>query len=196
MEDFGAHADGFANVRCAHRHDHEFLDVDRVVGMLAAVDDVHHWHRQNARGGAAHIAEQRLRGVICGGFGSGEGHAEDGICTQTAFVFCAVQFDHGAVNGDLLGHIHAHERFGDFAIHGVDSLKHTFAQVAGCVAIALFNGFMRAGGGARRHSGTAHGAVFEDHVDFNSWIAAAVEDFAGENVNDCAHLGGVPDMTK
>jgi hypothetical protein len=30
-----------------HGHDHEFLNVDRVVGMLAAVDDVHHRHRQH-----------------------------------------------------------------------------------------------------------------------------------------------------
>jgi hypothetical protein len=28
----------------ADRHDHEFLDVDRVVGVRAAIDDVHHRH--------------------------------------------------------------------------------------------------------------------------------------------------------
>ena len=33
----------------AHRHDHEFLDVDGVVGMRAAVDDVHHRHGQQVR---------------------------------------------------------------------------------------------------------------------------------------------------
>ena len=42
------------------RHDHEFLDVDRVVGMLAAVDDVHHRNRQDAGRGAADVAEERL----------------------------------------------------------------------------------------------------------------------------------------
>jgi hypothetical protein len=35
-----------AKRRRADRHDHEFLDVDRIVGMGAAVDDVHHRHRQ------------------------------------------------------------------------------------------------------------------------------------------------------
>ena len=29
------------------RHDHEFLNIDRVVGVRAAVDDVHHRYRQH-----------------------------------------------------------------------------------------------------------------------------------------------------
>ena len=45
--------------RRADRHDHEFLEVDRVVGMLAAVDDVHHRHRQDMRRDAADIAIER-----------------------------------------------------------------------------------------------------------------------------------------
>ena len=43
----------------AHRHDHEFLEIDRVVGMHAAIDDVHHRHRQEPRRGAADIAIER-----------------------------------------------------------------------------------------------------------------------------------------
>ena len=35
-----------ATRRRADRQDHEFLDVDRIVGMDAAIDDVHHRHRQ------------------------------------------------------------------------------------------------------------------------------------------------------
>jgi hypothetical protein len=45
-----------SRMSCADRHDHEFLNVDRVVGMFAAVDDVHHRHRQDAGRGAADIA--------------------------------------------------------------------------------------------------------------------------------------------
>ena len=48
-----------AHVGAAHRHDHEFLDVDRVVGVRAAVDDVHHRHGQHVRAGAAEIAVER-----------------------------------------------------------------------------------------------------------------------------------------
>jgi hypothetical protein len=47
VEDLGTHAHGVAHAFGADRHDHEFLDVDRVVGMRAAIDDVHHRHRQD-----------------------------------------------------------------------------------------------------------------------------------------------------
>ena len=42
--------------RRAHRHDHEFLEVDRIVGVRAAIDDVHHRNREQPRIGAADIA--------------------------------------------------------------------------------------------------------------------------------------------
>jgi len=42
VEDFTAAADGVAEPLEPQRHDHELLDVDVVVGVLAAVEDVHH----------------------------------------------------------------------------------------------------------------------------------------------------------
>ncbi len=56
VEDFDAAAQGVAERVEAQRHDHELLHVDRVVGMLAAVDDVHHRGRQQSRVRAAEIA--------------------------------------------------------------------------------------------------------------------------------------------
>ncbi|MOA53710.1 hypothetical protein D3C78_1772090 [compost metagenome] len=46
---------------------------------------------------------------------------------------------------------------------------------------------MRAGGGAGGNGGTAHGAVFEINVDFNGRIAAAVEDFARDDIGNGSH---------
>ncbi len=37
MEDFGAHPDRFLKRRRADGHDHEFLEIDVIVGMRAAV---------------------------------------------------------------------------------------------------------------------------------------------------------------
>ena len=48
VEDLDARAQRFGEARQADRQDHEFLQVDVVVGMRAAVDDVHHRHRQRA----------------------------------------------------------------------------------------------------------------------------------------------------
>ena len=45
VEDFGAATQSFAERFCSDRHDHEFLDVQAVVGMFAAVDNVHHRNR-------------------------------------------------------------------------------------------------------------------------------------------------------
>jgi len=59
VEDFGTDADGIGNAGGAHRHDHEFLEVDGVVGMFAAIDDVHHRHRQDMGRDAADIAIER-----------------------------------------------------------------------------------------------------------------------------------------
>lgn len=45
MEYLGPHAQRLAEVRRPHRLDHELLDVDVVVGMLATVEDIHHRYR-------------------------------------------------------------------------------------------------------------------------------------------------------
>ena len=68
------------------RHDHEFLDVDRVIGMLAAVDDVHHRSRQQTGADAAQVAVQRLLGVMRGRFGHGHRDAQDGVGPQVLLV--------------------------------------------------------------------------------------------------------------
>ena len=50
-----------AKRRRAHRDDHELLEVDRVVGVRAAVEHVHHRHRQDVGADpvAAEVAVQR-----------------------------------------------------------------------------------------------------------------------------------------
>ena len=59
VEDLGAHAQRLGEGRAPRGHDHELLEVDVVVGVRAAVEHVHHRHRQHARGVAAEVAPQR-----------------------------------------------------------------------------------------------------------------------------------------
>ena len=75
-----------ASVLGRDRHDHEFLDVDRVVGMRAAVDDVHHRHGQHVRVGAAEIAVERQAARFRRGLGRRQRHAEDGVGAEPALV--------------------------------------------------------------------------------------------------------------
>ena len=48
VEDLGAVAHRLAEARRADRDDHQLLQVEVVVGVRAAVDDVHHRHRHAA----------------------------------------------------------------------------------------------------------------------------------------------------
>ena len=60
VEDLGAHPQALREGGRAHRHDHELLEVDLVVGVRAAVEHVHHRHGQHVRGLAAEVAPERL----------------------------------------------------------------------------------------------------------------------------------------
>ncbi|EAU43788.1 probable phosphopyruvate hydratase [Salipiger bermudensis HTCC2601] len=191
VEDFRAHAHRLADVFRADRHDHEFLDVDRVVRVLAAIDDVHHRHREDAGGGAANVAIERLGGELGRGLGGGEADAENGVGAETALVVGAVELDHRAVDGFLLGGVEAHQRLGDLAVDRGHGIEHALAHVAALVAVAALMRLVHAGRGTRGHGGAAQRAVFQHDVDLDRGVATAVEDLAGVNVDDGAH-GCVP----
>ena len=59
MKHLNAHAQAVAESACAHRHHHELLHVHVVVGVTAAVDDVHHRDGQGAGVRAAEVAVER-----------------------------------------------------------------------------------------------------------------------------------------
>ena len=61
VEHFSAHADGFGERRGADRHDHELLNVDWVVRVRAAVDDVHHRHRHTCACARRHSGRAATR---------------------------------------------------------------------------------------------------------------------------------------
>ena len=155
--------------------------------MHAAVDDVHHRHRQQARGGAADVAVERLVLGDGRGLGHRQRHAEDGVGAEPALVGRAVERDHRLVDLGLRLGVHAAERVEDLAVDRIDRLAHALAAVARLVAVAQFDRLMRAGGGAGGHRGAAVGAVLQHHVDLDGRIAAAVEDFAADNVGDGGH---------
>ena len=189
LEYLDTHAQPFGKARRADRHDHEFLEVDGVVGMHAAIDDVHHRDRQEPRRGSADIAVERL--LARGGrrLRGRERDAENGIGAEPALVGGAVEPDHDLVDLDLGLGIHAADRLEDFAIDGVDRLADPLAEIALLVAVAQLDRFMRTGRGAGGNRGAAQAAVLEHHVDLDGGIAAAVENFAADDVDDGGHAG-------
>ena len=159
--------------------------------MRAAIDDVHHRHRQGHVAAVGQVLPQRL--LLRGGHGMGIGqrNPQQRVRTQAALVLGAVQIDQAAVQAFLVGGIEALQRGGDRGIDVGHSVAHALAQVTGLVAVTQFHGFLGAGRGARRHRGTTERAVLEDDFGFQRGVATAVEDFTGVDAADRGHSGPV-----
>ena len=155
--DLGAHAQGLLEARGADRHDHELLQVDVVVGVLAAVHDVHHRHRQLVRVAAADVLVQRQLERRRGGVGDGQRHAEDGVGAQLGLVGRAVELDEHAVDEALVGGVEADDLLGDDVVDVVDGGAHALAHVLAAL-VAQLHGLVLAGGRAGGHGGAAHHA--------------------------------------
>ena len=168
----------------AQGHDHELLDVDVVVGVRAAVDDVHHGGRQQAGADAAEIAEQRQAGVGRRGMGRGQRNAEDGVGPQLALVLGAVQFDHPPVQRGLIQGVHAGQFVGQDVVDVVDRLQHALAQVQRLVAVAKFQGLVNARARAAGNRRPAERTVGQFHVDLDGGISAAIEDLSGMDIEN------------
>ena len=188
MKHFGTVAQRFAEARCTDRNHHEFLHVDVVVGVLAAVDDVHHRHRQGHRRSAAEIAIQRQAGLLGGSARTRHRHRQQRIGAEARLVLGTVELDHGLVDEGLIFDIQADDRFADFGVDVLDRFQYAFAEITRLVAVAQFNRLTAAGGGARWHGRTAQHARLQQHVGFNSGIAAGIQNFPGDDINNCAQF--------
>ncbi|MNX46846.1 hypothetical protein D3C86_773940 [compost metagenome] len=191
MEDLRAAAQGLGEGGRADGHDHELLDVDRVVGMGAAVDDVEHRNGKGTGRDAADVAVERHVDGVGGRLGNGQRDAEDGVGAKLGLVGGAVQLEHRLVDGDLVEGVHAGEFVGDHFVDVVDGAQDALAVVPiGLVLVAHLDGFVGAGGGAGGNGRAAARSAGQDDVDLDGGIAAGVEDLAGIDVfNERRHWG-------
>ena len=187
MEDFGTHAHGFREALRADWHDHEFLDVDRIVSMRAAIDDVHHRRRQNAGIGSTHISVEGHSRALGSSFCKCHGDAQNRIRAEAGLVFRSIQIDHQHVDHALFGCVQTSQFVEDFTIHGVNGLQHALAEITRLVPITLFMGLIRTRRSARRDCRAAERAIFQRHINFDGWVASAIQDFPGMDVDDLAH---------
>ncbi len=186
MEDFSADAHRVTDAFRADWHDHEFLEVDRVVGMRAAIDDVHHRNGQQVGVWATDITVEWQAGCFGSGLGNGERYAEDGVCAEARLVRRTIERNQRLVDVDLAFGIEAAKRIKDLSVDGLDGLFNTLAAIA-LSAIAQLDCLVSAGGCARWNGSATEGAVFEVHVDLDRGIATAIEDFACDDVGNGCH---------
>ena len=184
VEHFGAGAESFGEGVEVLRDDHELLEVDRSVGVRAAVHDVHQRNGEHLGVRAADVFVEGQAGGGSGGLGGGEGDAEDGVGTELGLGLRAIELDHGAVNAGLVEGVEAEERGCDLPLHVAHGLLNALAAVAGLVAIAELDGLVFPGGGTGRNRGTAEVAGGKFDVNFDRGIATGVDNFASGNGAD------------
>ena len=189
VEDLGSASQGFTEALETDRHHHEFLDVDRVVGVFAAVDDVHHRCRQPIGAGAAEIPEQRLVAAAGRGVGCGQRAGQHRVGTEVRLVLGAVQLEHPAIDFGLVGHVEIDEHVDDAVVDVVDGLADTLPEIAILgVGVSEFVCFVLSSAGATGNCRSSHDAFLGRDVHLDGRIATTVENFAGEDFCDgCAH---------
>ena len=139
------------------------------------------------RVGAAEVAVKRQARRFRRRLGDRKRNAEDGVRPKPRLVGRAVEFDHGAVDVDLVLGLHAADCLEELAVYGLDGALDTLAEIAR-TTVAKLDRLMRAGRGARRNRGATHRAVFQHHVDLDGRIAAAVQNLAADDVDDGGHI--------
>ena len=188
MEDFRTAANRLQDAVRADRHDHEFLEIDRVVSMFAAIDDIHHRHRQDMRADPADVAIERQATRVRRRLRHRQADAQDRIGAQPALVLGAVQLDQRSVDLDLVLGLKPADGVGNLTVHRLDRIVHALAEPAALVAITLLDRLMCTGRCARRHGCPTEAAVLQEHVDFHRGITAAVDDLTALQVDDCGHV--------
>ena len=187
LKGLGAIAHRFPKCGRTHRDDHEFLNVEIVVGMRAAVDDIHHRHRQGHRTRTAEIAIERQSGLFGRSLGNRHRHRQRCVGAESGLVVGTVEFDQDLVDIRLLAGVEAHDRLGNLGVDVLDRTQHTFATVTRRIAIAQFDRLARAGRGPGWHGCTAHRARFKQYIAFDRGVAAGIDHLTSDNVDNRAH---------
>ena len=198
--DLGTPTQALGKARGAHRHDHELLEVHVVVGMHAAVEDVHHGRGQQVGVDAAQVLVQRQARRLGSGAGDGQRHAQDGVGAEFGLVGGTVRGDQRGIDGALIEGIEAHDGVGALVVDVLDGLRDALAQIAALVAIAQLARLKGSGRSARRHHRATEAAVLEHDLDLDGRVAAAVEHLATVDVQNITHvvslsLGNVVDAS-
>src|SRR5690625_7441526 len=102
MKYLSSHPQSGTKTVCLQVHNHEFLHIETIVGMSAAVDDIHHSHGHLHRPAPYELTIYRHSAII----GSSARHCNTGcqncIDAQTDFIISAIQLKQNLVYKSLL----------------------------------------------------------------------------------------------
>ena len=149
--------------------------------MCAAVQNVHHGHRQLIAG---HAAQETVQGHIqrdggCAGRGDGDG--QDGVCAEVGLILGAVGFQHSGIDGVDVRGVHADKGLVDGGVDVLHGLADALAAETALIAVAQLQSLKFAGGSAAGGSAAADGAVRQPNLGLNGGVAAGVDDLAAND---------------
>ena len=159
-------------------NDHELLQVERVLGVRAAVDHVHHRHGQHMGTRPADPAEQRDARMRRPGLGGGERHAENRVGAEPGLVLRSVELDQPRVERPLVLGVEPHNSRRQLRIDIANGPENALAAIHALVAVAQLDGLELSGRRARRNSRASGRARLEHDVHLDRRISARVEDLA------------------
>jgi hypothetical protein len=186
VEDLGARAQALGERGGAGGDDHELLEVHGVVGVGAAVEDVHHRHGEDVRGLAAEIAPQRHPLLGRRGVGGRQRDREDGVGPEPILVLGPVELAQRPVQPGLVGGVASADGVRDLAVDVGHGLGHALAAPR-AAAVAQLGGLEVARGGTGGHGGAPPRAGAQGQLHLHGGVAARVQHGAGVDVLDLAH---------
>ena len=188
MKNFYAPAERLGKRFCADRHDHEFLEINVVIGMGATVEDVHHRRRQGVCACAAEVAVQRQCKAIRRGPRGSHRDGKNRIRAQSSLIFGAIELNHFLVQRALVGGVEVRQGVGYLAVYIFHGLEHTFADVNTAVAVAQLNRFVLTGRSAAGDDGPALRSILKPDFCLHRRIAARIQHLPAAYFCNIAHV--------
>ena len=146
--------------------------------MASAVEHVHHRYGKRIGAGAADVAVERHAELVGCGARRGERNGKDGVGSEFSLVRRPVQFDHLAVQTDLIEAVISDQGVCDLPVHVRDGVQNALAAVSSLVSVPKLDRFMNAGGRAGRYEcGTLSACFRSDHAG-DRGVAAGIQNFS------------------
>ncbi len=184
MEDLGRGPDGLGKGRQAGRRDHELLEVDAVVGMGPAVEDVDQRDGKRVRIPLPQGNVERQAGGLGRGIGRRHRNGQDGVGPQVRLQRGPVERQQEGVDPLLVPGVIAAKLGGDDVVDVGHGFADALAQEAGRVIVAQLERFMRTGRSPGRDEGFAYGPALQDDLGRDGRVAPRIEDLAGLDFGD------------
>ena len=139
MEDLCADAQCLGKIMSGHWLDHEFLNIHIVIGVLTAVEYVHHRYRHRQRRAVRQLRNmliKRLPERLGCRLGGRQRHRQYRISTKLGFVVSAISLNHPLVNGLLITRITAEQQATNRAVHMPNCSKDAFTEISLGVSVS------------------------------------------------------------